>query len=494
MARVIINISENSGFAEILHNLLDGLQGGAPNEYFHLTQEEYENLPSILDIPIKTSQLLNDGEDGINSFITLNDLPSPLGLNGVLNVGNTALDQVIILDSTPNDIDDIFKSEHLPGVSIYTSKGFGSSVTYQGFASAYSLSFTDGAEVAGIVPSLYLSDPGHLDGSVIGNIIAIPPKVNPLSTDNETIATREWINSQGFINNVITSLGYTPANKAGEIFTGLISATNLSGTNTGDNAINSNYASDYRASNFIADTDYLTPNTANSLFDFKPVVYNKTTNLPIFTSPSINNVEGLTLIISGATARTFTDTNLYTRTNRLGIVTSTTGNLAQIRQIGLYINGNTGYEVIYKFGFSDNATDTAIRAFVGLSTNTGIFSNVEPDTLLNCIAVGRLSTSNNLHLIHNDNTGTATTIDLGSNFPANTINTDVYLVKINSAAGSNSIDIQLLRVNTNHLYTTTLTTDIPALSQGLNFGMYIVDTTGANTSTGIDFMGMYIKN
>ena len=44
----------------------------------------------------------------------------------------------------------------------------------------------------------------------------------------------DWVNSLGFITNVATALGYTPANKAGETFTGAITATNLSGTNTGD--------------------------------------------------------------------------------------------------------------------------------------------------------------------------------------------------------------------------------------------------------------------
>lgn len=48
------------------------------------------------------------------------------------------------------------------------------------------------------------------------------------------IASRAWVNLQGFITNVATALGYTPANKAGETFTGPITATNLSGTNTGD--------------------------------------------------------------------------------------------------------------------------------------------------------------------------------------------------------------------------------------------------------------------
>lgn len=35
---------------------------------------------------------------------------------------------------------------------------------------------------------------------------------------------------------------------------------NLSGTNTGDNSANSTYASDYRAANFVAGTNYLAPN------------------------------------------------------------------------------------------------------------------------------------------------------------------------------------------------------------------------------------------
>jgi hypothetical protein len=52
-----------------------------------------------------------------------------------------------------------------------------------------------------------------------------------------------------------TSVAYL----SGATFTGSISATNLSGTNTGDNAANSTYASDYRAGNFIAGTNYLAP-------------------------------------------------------------------------------------------------------------------------------------------------------------------------------------------------------------------------------------------
>ena len=46
----------------------------------------------------------------------------------------------------------------------------------------------------------------------------------------------------------------------------LIVINNTSGTNSGDNASNSRYENDYRAANFIADTNYLTPTTASNTY------------------------------------------------------------------------------------------------------------------------------------------------------------------------------------------------------------------------------------
>jgi hypothetical protein len=43
------------------------------------------------------------------------------------------------------------------------------------------------------------------------------------------------------------------------IAAGTVTGSNLSGTNTGDNAANTTYASDYRAANFVAGTNYLAP-------------------------------------------------------------------------------------------------------------------------------------------------------------------------------------------------------------------------------------------
>lgn len=224
-------------------------------------------------------------------------------------------------------------------------------------------------------------------------------------------------------------------------------------------------------------------------FDAKPIIYQKHINIPAFGSPSINNVEGVTMPITGPVARSWADTDIVSRTQRLGLNVSVTTNTAQIRQTIVYFSRNGGFDLLTGFNMAENASDTAIRFFIGISANI-IFTNVEPNTLLNCVGICRLSTSNNLHIVYNDNTGIGTTIDLGSNFPANTISTDKYLLKIKAV--STGIYIKLERVGTAFSYETTLTSDIPSTSTGLNFGAYIVDTSGPNTTTGFDWYGSYI--
>jgi hypothetical protein len=226
-------------------------------------------------------------------------------------------------------------------------------------------------------------------------------------------------------------------------------------------------------------------------FDAKPIVNQKHVSIPTFGAAGINNVEGVAWIVQGPVARNWSDTNSITRSQRVGVITSTTGNLAQIRQSQVYLSRNGGFDTTTYFNMAENAGDTAIRFFIGHATNTGPFSNVEPNTLLNVVGICRLSTSNNLHVIHNDNSGTATTIDLGSNFPANTDSLDKYYLIIKTV--STGVYIQIDRMGTAFSYSTTLTTDIPSGSTGLNFGAYIVDTTGASVATGFDWYGTYIK-
>lgn len=225
-------------------------------------------------------------------------------------------------------------------------------------------------------------------------------------------------------------------------------------------------------------------------FDAKPLVYQKHVNMPTIAGASINNIEGVALTVGNPLARNWANTNLVTRTQRLGLVVSTTGNAAQIRQTITYFDRQGGFDLITGFNMAENAND-AVRAFIGVTTNTGTFGNTEPNTLLNIVGFCRLSTSNNIHLVHNDNSGTGTTVDLGVNFPGNTISTDKYFVYIKSVP--TGIYVKIERVGTTFSYENILTTDIPSLTTALNFGMYVVDVAGPSVATGIDFYGSYIK-
>jgi hypothetical protein len=90
--------------------------------------------------------------------------------------------------------------------------------------------------------------------------------------------------------------------------TGAIAASNLSGTNTGDNATNSQYASDYRAANFVAGANYLAPNgSAAALTSFPTLNQNTTGSAATLTTArtingvSFNGSSNITVTAAGST-------------------------------------------------------------------------------------------------------------------------------------------------------------------------------------------------
>ena len=117
--------------------------------------------------------------------------------------------------------------------------------------------------------------------------------------------------------------------------------------------------------------------------------------------------------------------------NRFNYVTSTVaGSLAFFRTTFQLISLNTGFVCEWLFGTADAATVAGARSFVGLTNSFATPNNVEPTTLVNCVGLARLSTSNNWHIIHNDASGVATSIDLGSGYPSNTLEIDLIYLRL----------------------------------------------------------------
>jgi hypothetical protein len=147
--------------------------------------------------------------------------------------------------------------------------------------------------------------------------------------------------------------------------------------------------------------------------------------------------------------------------------TASAGGIAFVRRndainLALYDN----IETVRDFTV-DSAITSGCRYFTGWSKNFQFSSptNIQPDLQTECILVAKLSTSNNLQILHNDNTGTCTTIALGANFPANS-NLYKYRVILQRISATN-YNIQVIRktlsdgtllLSTNYNLTTNLPT------------------------------------
>ena len=134
---------------------------------------------------------------------------------------------------------------------------------------------------------------------------------------------------------------------------------------------------------------------------------------------------------------------------------------------------------------------TAVRSFVGLSASTGTPSNTEPSSINNSVGIGMISTSTNLHIITRSSTA-ATTIDLGTSFPANTFDTDMYELILFAPPNGSTIGYKVTRLNTGGTTSGTLTTNLPVNTTLMGIQQWI-NNNSSGQSYGIDLVSTYIE-
>ena len=213
------------------------------------------------------------------------------------------------------------------------------------------------------------------------------------------------------------------------------------------------------------------------------------------TVPGVFGMAALTAT-GTATARPVAVTNLLTRMTRLGYVSAATaGALAGAREaVAKFTTGAGpglgGFFARYRFGVSDPATVAGARMFVGLDALTAAPTNIDPSTKVNCIGVGQIGTSDNLHIIRGNATA-KTPIDLGANFPANT-NADAYELNL-FAPPAGGCYWQVRRLNTTFEATGFLpSTEIPIATQLLCHQLWRCNNATA-LAVGLDVCGIYIE-
>lgn len=221
------------------------------------------------------------------------------------------------------------------------------------------------------------------------------------------------------------------------------------------------------------------------------------------TVPGVFGMSALTAT-GTATARNVATTNMATRMRRLGYVSAATAAaFAGVRhpsaQYTVGAGGSPslgGFTFIERFFVSDAATVSGARMFVGMTSSVAAPTNVEPSTLTNSIGVGQLSSSTNLQIVYGGSSA-QTPIDLGANFPANTLSADVYELALFARPDiSNEVGIMVTRLNTGHTYSGTLTgttgVALPAATTLLGFQSWRTNNATL-LAVGLDICSIYIE-
>lgn len=216
--------------------------------------------------------------------------------------------------------------------------------------------------------------------------------------------------------------------------------------------------------------------------------------------------QGLQYFLPKVSTATFTDTlrvgsitmngNTANTTDREPQViistTSTAGNAPRMRGQTFVIPhiSDWYYRVVKMISPNSNIADS--RFAIGL-TNSYVVSdpgNVQPDTILNCILVGKMASSNNLHIIHNDATGLATTIDLGVNYPFTNTTKYYYCIEWLKLRGTTDVVVKVTRIDETGATISvshTLTTDLPIGITNLSPFAYISNNATADIASFVHY-------
>lgn len=208
--------------------------------------------------------------------------------------------------------------------------------------------------------------------------------------------------------------------------------------------------------------------------------------------------------VGTTTAANVSISNLFSRMRRVSFVTTVaTGSLASFRvsiaQIQLGDgSGNAGFYKIIRFGCSDVATTSGARQFCGINANTNAPTNVEPNTIVNCVGIGHGAADTTMHLFYGGSVA-QTPIDLGANFPANTLSVDVYELALFSPASEfATVYYEVTRVNTGDVVTGVIVGDgagimLPTPYTLLSYSWNFRTNNAAAQAVSIDIMSDYIE-
>lgn len=170
-----------------------------------------------------------------------------------------------------------------------------------------------------------------------------------------------------------------------------------------------------------------------------------------------------------------------TWSHRRQISSSVAGNNASATWAWKLISVGTGFYSSVKV----NVTQTTNgRMFFGFTDSTSDIGNVNPSTLTNMLGFGSDSGDTNLQIMHNDSTGTATKVDLGSDFLIDKTSNNTYLIEKWNFQNSSNCYFRIKNL-LNGITSSILevTTDLSTETDGLAFHLWANNGTDASSVT-----------
>lgn len=256
--------------------------------------------------------------------------------------------------------------------------------------------------------------------------------------------------------------------------------SNLSGTNSGDNATNTQYSSDYRAANFVAGTNYLAPNGNGSALTgiTESQVTNLVTDLAakqatLVSATNIKTVNGSSVLGSG---------DLVVATAFSGITGQPTDNANLSTALAGKANVTTIGIPVYSRVAGSNVTTTG-QALVDIA---GLSNALVANATYEFEAVLSVSTSA-------VTTGTA----YGVNFSAAGATVEAHITGSSTSTASKTLRINALNTATLlYLATSAQTGGIVIkgiVTTGANAGNFTIKHLKLTSGTSTVFINSYLK-
>lgn len=168
--------------------------------------------------------------------------------------------------------------------------------------------------------------------------------------------------------------------------------------------------------------------------------------------------------ISSNFAGSYTSAPLSTHVHRQSVSSAAAGNSAEFYESTHKLVANElGWVMHGKISFT---WQSGMAVYTGLTGSIAATGNVNPSSLTDIIAFGCDDSDSQLQFIHNDSSGTASKVPMGSDFNLQSLNAYSFIMW--NVYGGNTVNIQITNLRNNTVFSTSVNSDLPSVNTGLS--------------------------